>query len=184
LKPKIVCCLLALPALFGGCGKVATQPERKVDACALLTGEEIQAVQGSRITESKKTERAEGGFRISQCYFGAQETSKSVSLVVTQSDPDKPVKRTPKDYWQDTFARHGVAKQRERPSEESERESAAPAKIEGVGDDAYWIGNRVGGVLYAIKKKTFIRLSLGGPDDPTTKIDKSKTLAKKALDRL
>ena len=136
MKP-IVCCLLALPALFGGCGKVAIQPEKKVDACALLTGEEIEAVQGSRITERKKTERAEGGFRVSQCYFGAEETSQSVSLVVTQSDPDNPVKRTPKDYWKETFTAHAVSKERERESEEGERESAAPAKIEGVGDDAY-----------------------------------------------
>ena len=184
MKPKIVCCLLALPALFGGCGKVATKPEVKVDACALLTGEEIQAVQGSRITESKKTERAEGGFRISQCYFGAEQTSKSVSLAITQPDPDNPVKRTPKDYWKETFTGHSISKERERESEERESESAAPLKIEGVGDDAYWLGNRVGGALYAIKKKTFIRLSLGGPDDQTTKIDKSKTLARKALDRL
>ena len=182
MKLKVVCCLLALPVLFGGCGKVATKPETKVDACALLTGEEIEAVQGSRITESKKTERAEGGFRISQCYFAAEQTSQSVSLVVTQSDPDNPVRRTPKDYWKDTFTGHAVSKEREREGEE--RESTAPVKIEGVGDDAYWLGNRVGGALYAIKKKTFIRLSLGGPDDQTTKIDKSKTLARKALDRL
>ena len=153
-----------------------------MDACALLTREEIEAVQGSRITESKKTERAEGGFRISQCYFGTEQTSKSVSLVVTQSDPDNPVKRTPKDYWKETFTGYAVSKERVRESEE--REPAAPIKIDGLGDDAYWLGNRVGGALYAIKKKTFIRLSLGGPDDQTTKIDKSKTLAGKALDRL
>jgi hypothetical protein len=107
-----------------------------------------------------------------------------VSLVVTQSDPDHPGKRTPKDYWRETFAQHAVGRERERESEERERESAAPEKIEGLGDDAYWLGNRVGGALYVIKNKTFIRLSLGGPDDQKTKIDKAKTLARKALDRL
>jgi len=107
-----------------------------------------------------------------------------VSLVVTQSDPDHPVKRSPKDYWRETFAKQAIGRERDRASEEREREWAAPEKIEGLGDDAYWLGNRVGGALYAMKNKTFIRLSLGGPDDQKTKIDKSKTLARKALDRL
>ena len=184
MKPKILYCVLVLLGWLAGCGKIQTVPEKKVDACALLTRQEIEAVQGSPITENKSTEQAERGFRVSQCYFGAKETSQSVSLVVTQSDPDHPGKGTPKDYWREMFADRAVAKEKIGESGETEVESARPEKIEGVGDEAYWLGSPVGGALYAIKNKTFIRISLGGPDDQKTKIDKSKALAKKALDRL
>ena len=184
MKQIVLCCFGASLLPFGACRKADSTPEKKLDACALLTKQEIETVQGSPITETKTTDQSGQGFRVSQCYFGAEQTSKSVSLVVTQSDPDQPVKRTPKDYWRDTFAKHAVRTERDRESEEREPESATPEKIEGLGDDAYWLGNRVGGALYAIKNKAFIRLSLGGPDDQKTKIDKSKTLARKALDRL
>jgi hypothetical protein len=184
LKQIVLWCLGASLLSFGACRKADSTPEKKLDACALLTKQEIETVQGSPITETRTTDQSGQGFRVSQCYFGAEQTSESVSLVVTQSDPDQPVKRTPKDYWRDTFTKHPVARERDRESEEREPESATPEKIEGLGDDAYWLGNRVGGALYAIKNKTLIRLSLGGPDDQKTKIDKSKTLARKALDRL
>jgi len=54
----------------------------------------------------------------------------------------------------------------------------------GIGDEAFWTGNRVGGVLYVLKKDVFIRVSLGGSDTPETRINKSKALAEKALGRL
>jgi hypothetical protein len=180
MKHAIICsCLLIALA---GCKKGETRVDRKLDACALLTRDEIQAVQGSTITDAKSSERSEAGLRVSQCYFAAQESNKSVSLVVTQTAPDAPSKRAPKDYWQKTFARG--TKEKEEGNEKGERESAAPTKIKGVGDDAYWIEDRVGGALYALKDDVFIRISLGGPDDPKTKLDKSKTLARKALERL
>ncbi len=153
-----------------------------MDACALLTSGEIEAVQGSPITETKGSEHSEAGLHVSQCYFGIEQ-SKSVSLAVTQADPDSSVKRTPRDYWQETFEHRAVHKENDGDSEE-ERESETPIKVEGIGDDAYWIGNRVGGALYVIKNNAFIRISVGGADDQKTKIDKSKTLAKKALERL
>ncbi|MEP7015342.1 MAG: hypothetical protein ABI925_07880 [Verrucomicrobiota bacterium] len=175
--------LLILFTAFAGCKKGQTARGPKLDACGLLTKEEIGAVQGTAIMESKSSEHSEAGLRVSQCYFGATEASKSVSLSVTQADTDQSIKRTPKDYWQDTFGHRPAKKESDGGKEEEERERAAPTKIEGVGDDAYWEGNRVGGALYAIKGDTFIRISLGGSDDEKTRIDKSKTLAKKTLDR-
>ncbi len=67
---------------------------------------------------------------------------------------------------------------------EKEEKRVPPKKIEGLGDDAYWVGTRVGGTLYVLKKGAFIRLSLGGPDSQEMKIEKSKKLAEKALGRL
>ena len=175
---SVVLCLI-------GCNRNALTPVTKIDACALLTRAEIQAVQGSAITDTKTTEHSDAGLRMSQCYFSAEQSSKSVSLVVAQTDSDHPTNRTPKDYWKETFT-PGVVEEKEREGDakEKEDESKKPVKIAGVGEDAYWSGDRMGGALYAIKKNVFVRISLGGPDDQKTKIEKSKTLAQEALDRL
>ena len=66
--------------------------------------------------------------------------------------------------------------------EELERK-IPPKKIDGVGDEAYWSGNRFGGALYVLTKDVIIRVSVGGPNNEQTKIDKSKALAQKAIDR-
>ena len=56
-------------------------------------------------------------------------------------------------------------------------ESHPPKKIEDIGDDAYWTGNRFGGMLYVLKHDAFISISVGGPDNEQTKIDKSKNFS-------
>ena len=53
-----------------------------------------------------------------------------------------------------------------------------------IGEEAYWAPNRFGGVFYVLKGDAFISISVGGPDDEETKINKSKALAQKALQRL
>jgi hypothetical protein len=187
---------VALVSILGGCNKggMIASESKKLDACSLLTKEEIQAVQDSAITETKTSDMSNADFRISQCYFSAQQTSKSVSLMLTQSNPEHS-NLTPKDYWQKTFARavnqpeerererEGEGEAREQKDKEHEEE-AKPIKVDGVGDDAYWSADRMGGALYVLKNNSFIRISLGGPDDKNAKLEKSKTLAKKALQRM
>ena len=182
---KIFLCALSLLIALTGCRKAETTSQAKANACELLTKAEIEAVQGSAIIETKVSEHSEANFRVSQCYFAAEQSSKSVSLVVTQADPDHPGNRTPKDFWKETFG-HGSREEKEHDGDkdEKEHEFALPTKIEGIGDEAYWVGSRVGGALYAIKKSAFIRISVGGPDSQQAKIDKSKKLAEKALGRL
>jgi len=208
MRAKIFLCLLcSLPLALAGCEKRATTQsvtsasqesgQVKFDACGLIAKEEIEAIQGSPIKETKSSRRSDGGFHVSQCFYTAAEFSKSVSLAVTQSDPDSPAKRSPKDFWEGSFGRYEVeAKQREGDKEKKEslreqtrekgkeEESVPPKKIAGIGDEAYWAGNRFGGALYVLKKDAFIRISVGGPDDEATKINKSKALAQKALERL
>jgi hypothetical protein len=64
-----------------------------------------------------------------------------------------------------------------------ERESKARA-IGGVGDEAYWSGNRIAGALYVLRGETFLRISIGGIRDEAERIEKSKALALAALERL
>ena len=165
----------------------------KSDVCALITSQEIEAVQGSSVTETKSSASSADGLLVSQCYYATAGSNKSVSLAVTRSDPTSSAKRSPRDFWKETFGRfEGEAKPREgdeakRESlreQEKEEKSTPPKKIEGIGDDAYWSANRVGGALYVLKNDALIRISVGGPDNEDAKLNKSKELARKALQRL
>src|SRR5437667_1630375 len=164
--------------------------QAKIDVCGLLTKEEIEAIQGSPVKETKSSARSDAAFRVSQCFYTATEFSKSVSVAVMQRDPGRPTTTSPKDFWKERFGRYsGNEKERDKDKEETERkeekeESVPPKKIEGIGEEAFWASNRFGGVLYILKGDAFISISLGGSDDEETKLKKSKALAQKALQRL
>jgi hypothetical protein len=169
----------------------------RFDVCALITKEEIKTIEGSPVTDTKSSGRSDRGLRVSQCFYTTTEFNRSVVLNITQPDPDSREKREPKDFWKETFGKYsGEAKERESDKEKreslgeqqhgkgEEEKSIPPKKIDGVGDEAFWIGNRVGGALYVLKKDVFIRISIGGPDEEQSKIKKLKMLAEKALPRL
>jgi hypothetical protein len=153
------------------------------DVCRLITSEEIGAIQGSPIKEPKGSTRSENGFRVSQCFYTATEFSKSVNLAVVQRDPDHPSKRSPRDFWKEKFDPYQNEEPKTKTGGEKEQ-GPAPKKIEGLGDEAYWVSNRFGGTLYILKGDAFISIGLGGTDDEQTKLNKSKALAQKALQRL
>ena len=186
----LFCSLLAVGA---GCKKRETpKPVPKTsselgsaqgDVCRLITIEEIGAIQGSPIKESKGSTRSENGLRVSQCFYTATEFSKSVNLALVQRDPENPSRRSPKDFWKEKFDPY----ENEEPQKDSdgEKEKGPPPKrIASLGDEAYWASNRFGGTLYVLKGDTFISIGLGGTDDQETKLEKSKALAQKALQRL
>ena len=190
------------PALAnaGTPGPAISPAARKVgvDVCALLTSAEIQAVQGEPLKSTRASEGPAGNFVTALCYYELPTPSNSVSLSLTQVDPDKAQGQSLKEFWETTFARSerkGEAKrEKDRDKEKTktspqsegeEEEAAAPAvPVTGVGDEAFWSGTRVGGALYVLKGNRFIRISVGGKGDNETKLKKSKTLASKALRRL
>jgi hypothetical protein len=57
-------------------------------------------------------------------------------------------------------------------------------RVAGIGDDAYWMGDQVGGALYVLKGHNYLRISVGGVGDRNAKIKKSTSLAHKVIDRL
>ena len=201
LQKDFISTLLICFVLFtaGGCRKAESTADRpstgnqsQRDACSLLTGQEIEAVVGSPIKDTKSSGNSDGGFRVSQCFYTAETFSKSVSLSLTEANPSSPQKRSPKEFWKETFGRfegkteahEGDEEKRRSLKKNEEEEGSPPKKVEGIGDAAYWTASRVGGAIYVLKNDAFIRLSIGGPDTEATKIDKSKKLAQKALDRL
>src|SRR2546430_14544706 len=171
--------------------KPAAAPSR-IDACSLITNDEVQQIQGSPITDVKRSDQADGRFRTAQCFYNAETFNKSVSLALTQGDPASPKARNPKDFWKETFGRFegetkeekGDEEKRESLREQDEEKGTPPKKLEGIGEAAYWTANRVGGALYVLKNDVFIRISVGGPESEEAKINNCKALAEKALSHL
>lgn len=173
----------------------------KLDACSLLTSDEIRSVQGESLKETKLSGGVEGGFKKSQCFFALPTFNNSISLVLTERG-DGSSARDPKEFWEETFGKAEEEKDKERStSSEKEREKeklqkrnreereeeekeVAPQKIMGVGDEAFWTGTRVGGALYALKGNRYIRISVGGAGTQQAKINRSKALVQFALKRM
>jgi hypothetical protein len=182
--------LVCTVVVFAGCRK-ATQTaatnqslEAKLDACTLIANEEISAIQESPIKETKSSAQANRGFRVAQCFYTATEFTKSVVVSVTQRDPENPGKQTPKEFWNETFHKGPDALEKGEAEREQGEKVTPPKKIDGVGDEAYWIGTRFGAALYVLRKDIFIRISIGGADEEETKLKKTKELALRALRRL
>jgi hypothetical protein len=169
---------------------------QKLDACALLTSDEIKAVQGEAVMDTKASGRDDAPLSVSQCFFTTATFNKSVSLEVTRGVSGG---RGAREFWDRQFARareeaEGAGKKREREREkkkkteargvEEEEEGSLPVPVKGVGDEAFWAASNVNGTLYARKGDAFVRVSIGGTDKEDARLRKVKTLAQKALARL
>jgi hypothetical protein len=173
--------------VLGGCkerrGAAVTR-----DACSLVSKEEVESVQAAPVNDVKNSEHSDEFFRVAQCFYTTAEFSKSVSLALVQKDRDQQNMRSPKDFWKEKFGPYkGNENERDGQADTKgveKEQGTAPKKIAGIGDDAYWVSNRFGGMLYVLKGDAFISIGLGGTDDEETKLKKSKVLAQKALQRL
>jgi hypothetical protein len=175
-----------------------TRQPSKVDACTLLSKEEVGAIQNTTVTDAKGSEQSDGSHLITQCYYATTGTNLSVSIAVTQFDPNNVAAPSPRDYWEQTFGRFRKEKNETEKKEHEEKgapntrgggreegeEGTPPKKMDGVGEEAFWAGNRVGGALYVLKGDVFIRISVGGPGNEQAKLERSRQLAQKALMRL
>jgi hypothetical protein len=146
-------------------------------ACTLLSNSDVQRVQGEAVKEVKTSDRIEGSLLISHCFYLLPTFHKSVSFEVTRGDPNKGVGRGARERWNEAF-------HRDRDREEKEKEASKPTPVLGIGDEAFWTGNRINGAFYVLKKNIYLRISIGGPEDETMKIKKAKALAQRALARL
>ncbi len=152
-------------------------PATGLDVCALIEKAEIAEVQGQQVQSVTPSGQTDSGLAISRCYYTviSADGSKnlSVHLEVTESDPKGANRNAVLDLWHERFEGAKITKKKEKPE-----------PVPGVGDGAYWVGNNSLGALYVLKKDKLFRISLGGPDEVDAKIEKSKTLAEKALKRL
>lgn len=162
----------------------ATPPANVPDTCALLTSEEIKAVQGEAVLEARPNRRNDSSFAVTQCFYMTPSFTKSVSIEVTRPGASG---QTVHDFWKANFER--AEDKREKKNEQRKLkgkplagEPAIPVK--GIGDEAYWVSANANSTLYAFKKDTLIRISIGGTDAEDARMKKIKTLAEKALARL
>jgi hypothetical protein len=153
-------------------------PGRAVDsraACALLSDDEIRAVQGSAIAERKDSVAAVGSLAAAQCVFAASEFAKSISLTVMTGDT--------RTYWETTFHTRPPAAN---PSGRAPRlgKKGSPRPVTGPGEEAFWTGDDRAGSLYVLSAERILRISVGGVLDEAERIRRSQVLAAYALGRM
>jgi hypothetical protein len=198
------CPLLLTAALLSGGGAagspqaktktMATAPKagRTVDACVLLTSAELQAAVGEPLAEARSSAQPGGRIRTSQCLFRTPTFAKSVSLIVATPGVGTSTS-TPREFWRNQF--HPTRKKEEdtagEPAElpsasdvELERDARKPRAVFGLGDEAFWVGSPISGALYVLQGDAFLRVSVGGIPEESSRLAKSKMAASAAIARL
>ncbi len=160
------------------------EPTQPVDACSLLTSEEIESVQREAVTGTTPSGGTLGGFPSTQCVFMTVTPVNSVSVVITQSAPK--ASHGVREFWEQTFHRKA---DEDRPGGETEgdeegEKKAPPQGVPELGDEAFWMGTQISTALYVLKGDSYIRISVGGAGDQAVKLEKSRKLAEFALKRL
>lgn len=167
----------ASPAATNSSTSSASSPG-SITACDLIDKAEIASVQGAQVKSITPNSQTAGAIVTSQCYYtvtsrdGSQNLS--VHLQVMKADPKNP--EAVSEYWKTAFHEE---KKRVRPKKEG-----PPQAVAGIGEEAFWIDSGKTGVLYALKKNSLVRVSVGGAADPKERLSKSKTLMAKALERV
>jgi len=193
-----------------------TTPPQTVSAapksvtCALLSDEDVEAVQGERPSDSQGSEHISGTLVTSQCFYRLPTFDKSINVEVTRPAPgEKP--GVVADSWRKTFGGEAVEgrerEQERRESAEREREKelererasggtregghreererdedgSTPRRVAGVGDESFWAAGRDSAALSVLRKGVVIRVAVGGDEDEGDKLKKSKALAQKIL---
>jgi hypothetical protein len=150
------------------------------DACALLTDDEAFAVLGVRVTERHPGTQQAQGLLLRQCHLGTG-TARSISLAVAGSTTSGGTTVSPHEFWREQFHAGRRGKNKGARGRDSDRAARA---IAGIGEEAFWSGNRIAGALYVLQGRTFLRVSVGGIPDERERIEKSTAVARTALKRL
>lgn len=163
----------------------------RIDACQVLTREEIETVQGESVEEIKASVPQSSGMVISQCLFRTETLAKSVSVTVGAPDPGKPTALTPRKFWWQQFHPLEAQEEKSRGGGKAPRNSTAereeerkPRLIAGLGDEACWVDSPIGGALYILQGETYARISIGGVRAESARLEKTKALGRAVVKRL
>jgi hypothetical protein len=163
----------------GGTGRPSAKAS--VDACALLTSADLRRVQGEPAQSVRRTEVSAEGLRLLQCSYTMPTFAKSVSLTLAVAHPVG--RGAARNYWKEHF--HSAAGGEQRADVgEGENQSEPPVTVNGIGEEAFWVGNGISGALYVLLGERFLRISAGGADSQELKQRKSVELARRAIARL
>jgi len=162
-----------------------------VNACLLLTSAELQAAVGEPLAEARPSTGPAGRIQTSECLFRTPTFAKSVSLTVARPGNATPTSAL-REFWRNQFhatrerEEDTAGEHRERPSAseaELERGARRPRAVSGLGDDAFWVGSQISGALYVLEGDVFLRVSVGGIANESTRLAKSKMAASAAIRR-
>jgi hypothetical protein len=186
----------------GAEAQTTAKTNKNIDACSLLTGGEIATVLGEPLQELKPGAQASGNMKVSHCLFVTRDFARSASLAVTTpaATPaaDDTGGRSLRAFWRHQFHSPRKPEQEKRATayresdkesnSESDREAdqaaSKPRAIPALGEEAYWVGSPISGALYVLQGNLFLRISVGGIPNESSRIAKSKALAAAILSRL
>lgn len=167
---------------------VSASAKGKIEVCMLLSSAEIEAVQGEPVKETKAGTQPSAGMLMSQCVFHTATFAKSVHVALATPERAGKSGLAPREFWQRQFHSTETKEEETRVAgKESgpEREEESKARpINGLGEEAYWVGNSVASALYVLQGGVFLRISVGGVREESVRIEKSKVLARALLKRL
>jgi hypothetical protein len=146
-------------------------------ACLLIEKSEIESLQGAQMRGSEPSTGTEAGMAFSDCYYTviSSDGSKnlSVHLRVLRDEVQGAGQGALKAFWGERFQ-----------GAKEKKKAEKPRAVADVGDEAYWLGNNVMGALYVLAKDRIVRVSVGGAEEVDAKVEKSRRLAEKAIQRL
>jgi hypothetical protein len=160
-----------------------------IEPCGLLPSAEITRIHGAKVVETKPSEgTAAASLQMLQCYFRAEDLAESVSLLVAVPSEKHP--NAARDYWRATIVRAAEAEVSARSSgteltkAEAKKQRHRPERVEGIGEQAWWVGDRYAGALYVLEGDKFIRVSVGGRLSEKEKKQQARELAAVVLKQL
>lgn len=172
-------CAAVLATAHAGAGE--RQAVQALDACTLLTSEEIARVQGEPVKAAKGSGMPNPQFTMAQCFYTLGSSSKGVSLSVAVPSAERPA--APREFWVDRFQKERERGKRARAAAGREPEEDGEPVVD-LGDEAFWVGDVRIGSLYVLEGGRFFRISLGGVTDPGERRERSIALARAVLKRL
>lgn len=170
-------------------GSDSAPAKEKIDVCMLLSSAEIEAIQREPVKETKVSTQPSGKMLMSQCVFRTTTFAKSVNVALATPQRGARSGLAPHEFWQRQFHSTEVKEEETsvagKESEQEREEEANKARpIDGLGEEAYWVGNPVAGALYVLQGEVFLRISVGGVREESARIEKTKILARAVIKRL
>ncbi|MEO5935904.1 MAG: hypothetical protein ABIP81_01690 [Terriglobales bacterium] len=187
LLAVVVFLLTGMQTLLAGDADVQTRPRPAVDPCKLISAADIKRVQHTVLKETKPSlMSSSSAMSMRQCFYRTESHVDSISLLIAESSKDQP--HAAREYWDATLVKASETEIKPPPSGEMTKADAKkqrhkPERIPGLGDQAWWVGDRATGALYVLSGDRFFRISIGGKleDDKKTRM---KALAAVVLKKL
>lgn len=144
------------------------------DACHLLSDDDVRRLHGQTVSERVPSAPPARRFHVSQCVYRTGDLVQSVSVAVTAPRAAAPAGSV-RAYWRERFSPPPAA---------ASRAKDPPRPVAGLGDAAFWVGDRLSGALYVLTDDVFVRVSVGGIGEEGPRLERTKALAARVVERL